>query len=310
MENKREKRGNVASTQVLNKSAVLAAIEKSLAMIEFDTQGRVIWTNDNFAKTMEYQVSEMTNLLHKQFCTHEFASSSDYEAFWRNLRSGKSFQEKIQRVTKSGRLIWLEATYTPVINEMGKVEAVLKIATDITKRENDTKEIADQLQQMAEDLLARAEQGIIRSEEISSATEKLVVESKENMAILSSLKQQAASIEGITKTIREIATRTNLLALNAAIEAARAGEYGRGFNVVAGEVRKLANRVEESIQEVKSHIEGITGEIRKISDVTQKSQLGITNSQKLIEQAMDEFKGIGTAARQLDSQAKEYKEAL
>lgn len=300
----------MASTQVLNKSAVLAAIEKSLAMIEFDTQGRVIWTNDNFAKTMEYQVSEMTNLLHKQFCTHEFASSSDYEAFWRNLRSGKSFQEKIQRVTKSGRLIWLEATYTPVINEMGKVEAVLKIATDITKRENDTKEIADQLQQMAEDLLARAEQGIIRSEEISSATEKLVVESKENMAILSSLKQQAASIEGITKTIREIATRTNLLALNAAIEAARAGEYGRGFNVVAGEVRKLANRVEESIQEVKSHIEGITGEIRKISDVTQKSQLGITNSQKLIEQAMDEFKGIGTAARQLDSQAKEYKEAL
>lgn len=298
------------STQVLDKSAVLAAIEKSLAMIEFDIQGRVIWTNDNFAKTMEYEVSEMTNFLHKQFCTNEFASSRDYEDFWRNLRSGKSFQEKIQRVTKSGRLIWLEATYTPVINEMGKVEAVLKIATDITKRENDTKEIAAQLQQMAEDLLARAEQGIIRSEEISSATEKLVVESKENMAILSSLKQQAASIEGITKTIREIATRTNLLALNAAIEAARAGEYGRGFNVVAGEVRKLANRVEESIQEVKSHIEGITGEIRKISDVTQKSQLGITNSQKLIEQAMDEFKGIGTAARQLDSQAKEYKEAL
>ncbi|MGE8077339.1 methyl-accepting chemotaxis protein [Peribacillus loiseleuriae] len=298
------------STQVLDESAVLAAIESSLAMIEFDPQGRVLWANYNFAKTMEYEVSEMPNLIHKQFCTDEFVKSREYGAFWRSLQNGKIFQEKIQRVTKSGRLIWLEATYTPVLDILGNVVAVVKIATDITNRENNTIEVASQLQQMSTELLNRAEQGIFRSEEISSVTQKLVAESEENLEILKSLKQQATSIEDITKTIRDIAAQTNLLALNAAIEAAHAGEHGRSFNVVASEVRKLANRVQDSIQEVKSHIEGITGEIKKISDVTQRSQLGITNSQELIEKARNEFSGIGTAAHQLDSQARVFKDML
>ncbi|WP_318617989.1 methyl-accepting chemotaxis protein [Sporosarcina sp. YIM B06819] len=299
-----------ASKQVLDESAVLAAIESSLAMIEFNPQGRVLWANYNFAKTVEYEVSEMPNLTHKQFCTNEFVESKEYEAFWKNLRLGKSFQEKIQRVTKTGRLIWLEATYTPVFDALGKVEAVVKIATDITKRENNTIEIAYQLQKMSTELLDRAEQGIFRSGEIFSANQKLVSESEESLKVLESLKQQAISIENITKTIRDIASQTNLLALNAAIEAAHAGEHGRSFNVVASEVRKLANRVQDSIQDVTSHIDGITGEIMKISDVAQRSQLGISSSQELIEKAINEFRGIGTAAHQLDSQAKAFKDML
>lgn len=294
----------------MDEGAVLASIESSLAMIEFDPHGKVLWANDNFAKTMEYDVSDMPNLLHKQFCTDAFVKSKEYDNFWKNLRSGNSFQEKIQRVTRSGRLIWLEATYTPVLDEAGAVVGVVKIATDITKRENNTIDVASQLQQMAAVLLSRAEQGINKSEEVTSATDKLVTESKENLVILESLQQQASSIVDIVKTIQEIAAQTNLLALNAAIEAARAGEQGRGFNVVANEVRKLADRVKDSIKEVNVHVEGITGEIKKISDVTLRSQLGITNSQELIERALQEFHEIGIAARQLDEHSKQFKEFL
>lgn len=302
--------GVVTSTQVLEESSVLAAIENTLAMIEFNCQGVVLWANENFAKTMEYSVSEMPNLLHQQFCTTEFVNSKQYEEFWDHLRGGKSFQEKIQRVTKSGRLIWLEATYSPVYNEVGDVEAVIKIATDITDRENKTRVAIAKLQEMAEELRHRGEQGVTRSEEIASTTEKLVSESKDNLEVLESLKTQAMSIEDIVKTIRDIASQTNLLALNAAIEAARAGEHGRGFNIVAGEIRKLASRVQDSLEDVNSHIEGISGEINKISEVTQRSQSGIGNSQSLIQQAMKEFSQIGEAARQLDGQAKAFEEIL
>ncbi|MBS8266520.1 PAS domain S-box protein [Mesobacillus boroniphilus] len=298
------------STQVFQEDAVLAAIERSLAMIEFDPNGKVLWANENFSRTMGYRVEEMPGLMHKQFCTSEFAESREYMELWRNLRAGKSFQEKIQRVTKRGELLWLEATYTPVFDSTGKVAGVVKVATDISTREVNISGVAEQLQKMSEELSGRAEMGIMRSEEAAFAASKLADESKGSLEILESLKTQVKSIGSIVKTIREIAAQTNLLALNAAIEAARAGEHGRGFNVVAGEVRKLATRVQESIQEVNSHVEGIAGEINKISEATQRSQNGITNNQALNEQAVAAFKEIGSAARELDSQAKTFKDIL
>lgn len=300
----------IESTQVLPENYVLAAIENTLAMIEFDPHGNVLWANENFAATMEYEVSEMPNLHHKQFCIESFVTSREYTELWTNLRNGKSFQEKIQRVTKTGRIIWLEATYSPIFNEQGEVVGVVKIATDITQRENTTIEVASELQQMAAVLNSQAENGIKQSEEVVAVTNKSVTESKENIEILDSLKQQANSIQKITKTIQGIAAQTNLLALNAAIEAARAGEYGRGFNVVATEVRRLADQVKESVADVNDHIEGITVEVNRISDATIQSQIGLENGQKLIYQTLERFTEIGISAGQLDKQSRTFKDIL
>lgn len=221
----------------------------------------------------------------------------------------KAFRKKSSE-SRRGNLLWLEATYTPVYDDLGRVSGVVKVATDITERELNTTRLARELQQMSQDLNERAEMGITRSEEAATAASRLVQESKENLEILESLKSQAKSIGSIVQTIREIAAQTNLLALNAAIEAARAGEHGRGFNVVAGEVRKLATRVQDSIQEVNEHIEGIASEITKINEATQRSQNGITNNKNLNEQAVTAFKEIGSAAHELDQQAKTFKDIL
>nr|WP_193224501.1 methyl-accepting chemotaxis protein [Bacillus sp. B1-b2] len=262
------------STQVLDVHSVMASLEANLAIIEFDLSGKVIWVNENFALAMEYSVEEMLHMMHKQFCTIELQNSNNYNLLWTNLKAGHKFQEKIQRVCKSGKLIWLEATYIPVLNEEGRVEAVLKIATDITERENKTIEIVNQLKNLSLNL-----------------GEIVTDNSKENMKAIQALHDETEVISQLSKTIQKLSAQTNILALNAAIEAARAGEHGRGFNVVAAEVRKLASNVEDAIKKVNVNIENISKEVKTVSGVTQDSQKSVIKTQETIHLTMQAFEG-------------------
>lgn len=254
------------STQVLDEKAVLYALESNLAMIEFNLNREVIWVNDHFAKALGYLPQEMRHMQHQRFCTTEFKNSQEYEQLWNNLSRGIKFQEKIERVGKRGNVLWLEATYIPILDNEGQVKAVLKIATDITEREHRTNEIMSQLKSMPIELLNSVQEN-----------------SKEKVAVLQELNNQTELIIQISKLIRNISTQTNMLALNAAIEAARAGENGRGFKVVADEVRKLAGNVSDSINKVDQNVVNIKGEVEKVNEITE-------NLLQLIQETQDKFK--------------------
>ncbi|MBM7567826.1 methyl-accepting chemotaxis protein [Paenibacillus sacheonensis] len=301
---------SAASTQELDRESVLAAIEQSLAMIQFDLQGYVLWANDNFAMALGYRSEELIGMQHRRFCTPEFAASPAYRDLWEGLGNGRAFQDKIMRVTKDGRLIWLEAAYMPIMNEHGQAQAVLKIATDINAREQATTKITGELLHMSEELLSRANEGIARSQEVESAIAKAVQGAGGNIESLLQLERQIASIRGIVRTIREVASQTTLLSLNAAIEAAHAGEHGRGFNVVASEVRKLAAQVQEAAKEVGGYVEGIIAHVQEMAQGTKHSQQVVAESQHRIRLALNEFMSIGEASRLLDAQAKELGAAM
>lgn len=298
------------STQVLDENSVLSALEMSLAIIEFDPYGNVLWANHNFAQAMGYSTTELPGMQHRQFCNPEFVKSLEYEAFWKSFRNGQSFQQKVQRITKKGDPIWLEATYTPVFDENGKIQAVIKVATDITARENGSAEVTHNLQQMAENLKERADKGTSRSDEVVAAMDKIIEQTNKNVSTLKMLNERTEDIRGIVKTIEDIASQTNLLALNAAIQAAHAGQYGRAFNVIADEIRKLANQSKESILEVQANVKNITEQVQNISAGTVHSEKLIFDSQTHIEQTVQEFSAVGKAAGQLETQAKSLVDQL
>ncbi|MCD1259986.1 PAS domain-containing methyl-accepting chemotaxis protein [Paenibacillus athensensis] len=293
----------VRSTQMLDVRAVLAALEGSLAMIEFDLDGTVIWANELFAQGMGYRAAEMPGLHHRTFCLPEFAASPDYVKLWSDLRNGLDFQDKIQRVAQDGRLLSLEASYIPIRDDNGRAVAVLKVATDITERERAAQQATRDLLDMAETLREHAGTGASCARAISGAFGKMVADSEENMEVLSSLEAEARSIRGAAGKIREIADQTNLLALNAAIEAAHAGEHGLGFNVVAGEVRKLAQQVQQATLEISRAVEGMAGQVAKMGGGTLRARTSIVESQQRIIQAVDEFATIDGAAQQLEARA-------
>jgi PAS domain S-box-containing protein len=118
------------------------AINQSNAVIEFELNGTIKYANDLFLSTMGYSSSnEVVGKHHSIFMEDDVKDSQAYIDFWERLNEGKFFSGEITRKKKDGTLIYLQATYNPIISTDGKVYSVMKIATDITKSFNQQMEI-------------------------------------------------------------------------------------------------------------------------------------------------------------------------
>jgi PAS domain S-box-containing protein len=118
------------------------AINKSNAVIEFDLQGNIIFANDLFLNTMGYSSQdEVVGKHHRIFIEEEHLNSEEYSLFWKTLNEGILFTGEITRVKKDGSLVYLQATYNPILGTDGKIYRVMKIATDITTSYEQKKEI-------------------------------------------------------------------------------------------------------------------------------------------------------------------------
>lgn len=279
-------------------------------MIEFTPFGEVLWANENFAATLGYVQTELPGMHHRKFCSPEFANSTDYNHFWSRLRSGQSFQDKIMRIARNGDVIFLEATYMPVHDDHGSVQAVLKVATDITAREIGTKMITSDLQHMANDLRARTSSGIEKNNGAADSIDSIVAATTANIEAAEALTQQAGSIQSLVGTIKDIANQTNLLALNAAIQAAHAGEHGRGFNVVADEVRKLASQAADATKQAQKNIGKMTEFIHQIESVSHQAQQRSIDGKTRVQEVIEELYTLEQAAQNLDNQANELSSLL
>lgn len=112
-------------------SAVLDALSRSQAIIEFDLTGKILKANDNFCKAIGYQEAEIVGRTHSMFLSPDDAASAEYKTFWAKLSRGEYDQGQYRRRAKNGDDIWIEASYNPVFR-FGKPYKVVKIATDIT----------------------------------------------------------------------------------------------------------------------------------------------------------------------------------
>ncbi|WP_243362350.1 methyl-accepting chemotaxis protein [Fundidesulfovibrio terrae] len=153
----------------------------------------------------------------------------------------------------------------------------------------------------ARDVQEKSAHGAQVVQEVVSAMGRVSTMSRELSGEINELGRQAADITSIINVIQDIADQTNLLALNAAIEAARAGEAGRGFAVVADEVRKLAERTMSATSEVTGSIQAITGTVDKNVRSVNQAVSAIEESNRLASQAGDSLEEIlGIAGKAVD----------
>ena len=128
-----------------NAAGILAAIDASYAYIEFDLGGQVLTANRNFLALTGYTLDEVKGRHHRLFVDPAQSGGAAYGQFWRDLNEGKAQSDVYKRITKGGGEIWIQAIYSPVKDEMGRVAKVVKIATDVTQSKLQAADFAGQL---------------------------------------------------------------------------------------------------------------------------------------------------------------------
>ncbi len=318
------------------------AIGRSQAVIEFNLDGTILTANENFLKVMGYTLAEIQGRHHSLFVEPATKDSAEYKAFWEKLNRGEFQAAQYKRLAKGGREVWIEASYNPVRDLDGRLYKVVKFATDLSKRKEQNRALAQEfesgvktlvnsvaasatrMQSTAQSLAAAAEQTNGQSSTVSAASEELsasvaeiarqitqssrivgtaVSEAQKSEQMVAALVSAAGKIGDVSKLIADIAGQTNLLALNATIEAARAGEAGKGFAVVASEVKSLANQTAKATEEIALQIKGI-------QDSSHSTAAAIAEIGKIITQVSEISTSISSAVEEQSAATREVSQNI
>jgi len=243
------------NARIADLDAVVAAIQRSQAVIEFTLDGDIITANDNFLKTLGYTLDEIRGRKHSLFVDADYAASTDYQAFWRRLSAGEFFADKYSRVGKGGREVWIQGSYNPVFDKNGKVTKVIKFATDITTIEMERRQVEaerkavqeeqDHVVSVLADALDHLAQGDLTTCVDAEFKGRYAVLKQDFNAACESLRQAMAAI------------------------AEAAGGMEGGANEIAAASHDLSKRTEQqaaSLEETAAALDQITATVRRSAD--------------------------------------------
>jgi methyl-accepting chemotaxis protein len=245
----------------------IAAINRTQAVIEFTLTGEILNANGNFLQATGYRLDEIKGRHHRMFVAPSYAESEDYRIFWMRLARGEAVSAIYQRFGKAGQQVWLQATYNPILDALGRPVKVIKYASDITASMGARTRAVE----AAEDTLNNVETVAAAAEEMNASVADIAnsmlrtkqavdqIHARTNTADKSTgeMRQAAQAMDDVVQLIANVAGQINLLALNATIESARAGEAGRGFAVVANEVKTLATQTSAATKRISGEIAGM-----------------------------------------------------
>lgn len=271
--------------------STLAAVSKAQAVIEFNMDGTIIRANENFLKTVGYEMNEIQGKHHRMFCEGQYTSSREYADFWDKLNRGLFDANEYKRFGKGGKEIWIQASYNPIFDLNGKPYKVVKFATDITA----TKMMIKSMEETAVRLSSSAESlrsGAMTMNEIAKKTSSdSAVAASASAQISGGVQTVAASTEEMVASIREIARSAN-----------ESAEMSRTTLSDSQETNKTITALGVSSQE-------IGNVIKVISSIAQQTNLLALNATIEAARAGDAGKGFAVVANEVKELAKQTAKA-
>jgi methyl-accepting chemotaxis protein len=274
-----------------NMRGIFRAIDGAFAYIEFDTSGNIQSTNKNFQEAMGYSVEDLKQKHHRVFCESTLVNSPEYANFWADLKNGKSHSGVFKRITKSGKSIYLQAVYSPVMDEVGRVVKIVKIATDVSDQQNmifSIQETATALSAASNELTATATEMTGTAERTNQESQSAAAASEE---VATGVQTVATNMEEMVASIKEISRSTNESSQMAKLTLTKAQESN-------ATVIKLGTSSQE-----------IGDVIKVISSIAQQTNLLALNATIEAARAGEAGKGFAVVANEVKELAKQTAKA-
>ncbi|GAA0890544.1 hypothetical protein GCM10009122_02220 [Fulvivirga kasyanovii] len=268
---------------------VQAAVDAGWASIEFEPDGTVISANANFVKTLGYHgQDEIVGKHHRIFCENSYTNTQEYEQFWRTLANGQIQSGEFKRISRDGREVWLQASYTPVKDQDGRVTKVIKIATDISRVKFPVLAVNEIVNKLAEgDLTSEFDMhadGYV--EQMGNALNKAL----ENLnSLLYTINEVSSQVSDSAESLQD---RSQSMKNNTKEMASAIAQMSRGAQDQAektDESSNLAQQVLNSAEEMEKRAELIN----KTAEDGQKSS---ENGLKIVKTLVENMEGISTSA--------------
>ena len=266
----------------------LDAIDKAMGVISFEMDGTIIDVNQNFLDVVGYTKEEVVGNHHRMFAEPELANSAEYREFWAKLNRGEFDSGEYKRVDKGGKIVYLQASYNPIIDINGKPVRVIKYATDITEQK--------ELQLVIENVLAGTSE-VMNAMSEGDLTKQLTGKYEGAFALLQTAIN--STVTKMSETVKEINETASSIAM-------ASSEISEG-NI------DLSQRTEEqasSLEETASSMEELTSTVRQNSDNARQANQLASNAREQAEKGGSVIKSAISAMIAISASSKKVTDII
>jgi len=249
----------------------LAAISKSQAVIEFQMDGTIIQTNDNFLKTMGYTLDEVKGKHHGIFVEESYRQSPDYKDFWAKLNRGEYQAAEYKRIGKGGKEVWVQASYNPILDLNGKPFKVVEYATDITQQ----KTAAEELKRKVDSMLVS-----VSAASRGDLTQNIAVSGQDAIG------QMGTGLSQLLVNLRSSIGKIGQTASTLSISSGELTAVSQQMSATAEETSAQAGVVSAASEEVSRNLQTVATSTEEMSATIKEIAKNTTESAKITSEAV------------------------